>query len=136
MTYDYVCEINSEHKYSESRSMNEDQKRTTCAEDGCEGKLIRIYTPPPIQFKGTGYNTSKPWRQKDKQMPDNLIPDDYPDFAEYGTPPCAESYPDAFFPEEAEDYWLDDLNNSSRKTLPSIDMKKKQKRFALSAHTK
>jgi Transcription factor WhiB len=28
---------------------------------------------------------------------ENLIPEDYPDFEEHGTPPCAESFPDAFF---------------------------------------
>ncbi len=31
---------------------------------------------------------------------EDIIPKDYPDFKEHGTPPCAESYPDAFFTEE------------------------------------
>jgi hypothetical protein len=31
---------------------------------------------------------------------ENLIPEDYPDFEEYGAPPCSESFPDAFFAEE------------------------------------
>ena len=32
----------------------------------------------------------------------NFIPDDYPDFEEHGAPVCAETFPDAFFPEESE----------------------------------
>lgn len=30
-----------------------------------------------------------------------FFPSDYPDFMEHGEPPCASSYPDAFFPDEA-----------------------------------
>jgi len=30
---------------------------------------------------------------------EDIIGKDYPDFEEHGTPPCAESDPDAFFPE-------------------------------------
>jgi hypothetical protein len=33
-------------------------------------------------------------------MLENLIPKDYPDFTEHGTPPCAETFPDAFFTDE------------------------------------
>lgn len=33
-------------------------------------------------------------------MLENFIPKDYPDFIEHGTPPCAETFPDAFFTEE------------------------------------
>lgn len=62
MTYEYKCESNPEHKYFESRGINEDQKQLICVEEGCEGKLIRVFSAPPIQFKGTGYSTSKPWR--------------------------------------------------------------------------
>lgn len=31
----------------------------------------------------------------------DFLPKDYPDFNEFGDPPCAESFPDAFFPEDA-----------------------------------
>jgi hypothetical protein len=31
---------------------------------------------------------------------ENLIIKDYPNFEEFGAPPCAESFPDAFFTEE------------------------------------
>lgn len=44
-------------------------------------------------------------------MPEEIIPSDYPDFQKHGTPPCAESYPDAFFPQEADDFWETDSNN-------------------------
>ncbi len=30
----------------------------------------------------------------------DFLPEDYPDFQEFGTPPCAETDPDAFFSEE------------------------------------
>ena len=30
----------------------------------------------------------------------DVFPEDYPDFTEFGAPPCSESYPDAFFPQE------------------------------------
>lgn len=30
----------------------------------------------------------------------DFFPEDYPDFSEFGEPPCAQSDPDAFFPEE------------------------------------
>ncbi len=62
MTYEYKCDKNPEHKYTETRGINEDQKRSTCAEEGCDGRLVRIFNAPPIQFKGTGYSTSQPWR--------------------------------------------------------------------------
>ena len=31
---------------------------------------------------------------------ENLIPKDYPDFEEFGAPPCSETFPDAFFTED------------------------------------
>jgi len=57
-TYEYVCEkCNSSHK--EIRSMNEEEKKLTCAADGCGGNLSRVFNAPPIQFKGTGFNSSR-----------------------------------------------------------------------------
>jgi WhiB family redox-sensing transcriptional regulator len=32
-----------------------------------------------------------------------ILPADYPDFEEFGTPPCAESDPEAFFPQDRPD---------------------------------
>ena len=31
---------------------------------------------------------------------EDFLPKDYPDYKEFGTPPCAESYPDAFFTDD------------------------------------
>lgn len=31
------------------------------------------------------------------------LPENYPDFSEYGDPPCSQSDPDSFFPEEVEE---------------------------------
>jgi WhiB family redox-sensing transcriptional regulator len=31
----------------------------------------------------------------------NFLPEDYPDFEEFGITPCSESFPDAFFTEES-----------------------------------
>lgn len=65
-TYDYKCSEHPEdmeHRYSEDRSMNDPSPQDLiCKFKGCDAKLIRIFTAPPIQFKGGGYNTSKPWR--------------------------------------------------------------------------
>jgi putative FmdB family regulatory protein len=54
-SYEYTCD--NGHTYVEVRSMNEDQKETQCPE--CGGDLKRIYTAPPIGFKGAGF--AKPW---------------------------------------------------------------------------
>jgi WhiB family redox-sensing transcriptional regulator len=34
---------------------------------------------------------------------ENLFSDDYPDFQEFGPPPCSGSFPDAFFPDDVPD---------------------------------
>jgi predicted nucleic acid-binding Zn ribbon protein len=39
--------------------MNEEEKKLTCAADGCGGNLSRVFNAPPIQFKGTGFNSSR-----------------------------------------------------------------------------
>jgi putative FmdB family regulatory protein len=57
-TYEYVCE-KCDASYEETRGMNEPQKETTCAADGCSGNLKRIFTAPPIQFKGTGFSSNR-----------------------------------------------------------------------------
>jgi putative FmdB family regulatory protein len=57
-TYEYVCET-CDKSYIENRSINEAQKQETCAADGCEGRLKRVFSAPPIQFKGTGFSSSR-----------------------------------------------------------------------------
>lgn len=52
--YEYVCEEG--HTYSETRGITEDQVRSTCAEEGCDAKLKRVFSAPPITFKGTGFS--------------------------------------------------------------------------------
>jgi len=54
-TYEYKCDLNAEHKYVEIRSVTENVSRETCAEDGCQGRLLRIFSAPPITFKGAGF---------------------------------------------------------------------------------
>jgi putative FmdB family regulatory protein len=56
-TYEYICE--NGHTNLEVRSINEDQKITTCAEEGCGGKLKRVFGAPPIVFNGTGFSAKK-----------------------------------------------------------------------------
>lgn len=60
-TYDYKCSENPEHTYSESRSMTEEQKQLICVVDGCEGRLVRVFSAPKINFKGGGFGTNKDW---------------------------------------------------------------------------
>lgn len=57
MTYEYKCSIDSEHKYLESRGINDPQKQQICVVDGCEGRLLRVFSAPPITFKGTGFSS-------------------------------------------------------------------------------
>lgn len=58
-TYNYKCEKNPKHVYSENRGMNEPDKVSTCAEKDCDGKLIRVFGAPPIMFKGTGFSSNR-----------------------------------------------------------------------------
>jgi predicted nucleic acid-binding Zn ribbon protein len=61
MTYSYKCTKNPEHLYSETRSIHEDQKQVTCIIEGCDGKLSRVFSAPPIRFKGSGFSTKSPF---------------------------------------------------------------------------
>ena len=58
-TYEYKCSENPEHKFKEIRGMTEEASRSTCAEEGCEGRLIRIFGTPPITFNGGGFNAKR-----------------------------------------------------------------------------
>jgi putative FmdB family regulatory protein len=57
-TYEYKCEEHG-HKYSEIRSITEDQRVGVCPEEKCGSPLIRIFSAPPITFNGAGFATSK-----------------------------------------------------------------------------
>lgn len=39
--------------------MNEEPTRSTCAEEGCSGRLMRVFGTPPITFKGTGFSSQR-----------------------------------------------------------------------------
>ena len=58
-TYEYKCSENPEHRFTEIREMSEEASRLTCAETGCDGRLIRIFGTPSIKFNGTGFNSSR-----------------------------------------------------------------------------
>ena len=60
-TYEYKCEKVTEHVYSEIRGITEDQKQTTCVISGCDGKLLRVFSAPPINLKGTGFSSKSPF---------------------------------------------------------------------------
>lgn len=55
-TYEYKCE--NGHTYTEVRPISSEQVTTICVEEGCESKLNRVYSAPPISFKGTGFHTT------------------------------------------------------------------------------
>ena len=57
-TYEYVC-VECDAPYVEIRGINDEQKQETCAADGCGGRLKRVFSAPPIQFKGTGFSSSR-----------------------------------------------------------------------------
>ena len=52
-TYAYKCDQG--HSYTEVRPMSEDQKQTTCPEDGCGLSLKRVFENAAVQFKGSGW---------------------------------------------------------------------------------
>jgi predicted nucleic acid-binding Zn ribbon protein len=54
-TYEYKCDLIPEHKFVEVRGITESASRSTCAEDGCNGRLLRVFSAPPITFKGPGF---------------------------------------------------------------------------------
>lgn len=56
-TYEYRCTEKPEHTYTEIRGMTESSKLSVCQEDGCEGKLMRVFSAPPVNFKGTGFSS-------------------------------------------------------------------------------
>lgn len=56
-TYLYICE--NGHEYEEARGMTEEQRVSICIWEGCGSRLSRKFTAPTINFKGTGFNTSK-----------------------------------------------------------------------------
>ena len=57
-TYEYKCSEKPEHRFTEIRGMTEEATRTTCVEEGCKGKLIRVFGAPPITFKGGGFHAN------------------------------------------------------------------------------
>jgi predicted nucleic acid-binding Zn ribbon protein len=58
-TYEFKCSLDPAHTYKEIRGMTEPQVATTCVEEGCDGKLIRVFGTPPITFKGTGFSAKR-----------------------------------------------------------------------------
>lgn len=56
-TYEYKCQDN-QHPFTEIRGINDKQQQETCPE--CGSSLMRVFSAPPIQFKGSGYASSRP----------------------------------------------------------------------------
>jgi len=62
MTYEYKCSENSEHRHFVTRSITEGEpEEQTCAEEGCTGKLSRVFHAPKINLKGGGFSSNKDW---------------------------------------------------------------------------
>ena len=57
-TDQYICP-KCELEHLEERSITEKEKELTCAAKGCGGNLKRVFTAPPIQFKGSGFSSSR-----------------------------------------------------------------------------
>jgi putative FmdB family regulatory protein len=51
-TYDYKCP-KCEMTMVVIRTLKEEERKPICVNDAIE--LVRDYTPPPVQFKGTGF---------------------------------------------------------------------------------
>jgi hypothetical protein len=52
-TYEYKCD--NGHLYSEVRLMTENSSVSTCKEEGCLLELKRVFSAPPVTFKGPGF---------------------------------------------------------------------------------
>ena len=62
-TYTYKCSDNPEHVYQEVRSITAPEpENLICTEDGCEGRMIKTFGAPAINFKGGGWSTKESWR--------------------------------------------------------------------------
>ena len=57
-TYEYRCNENPEHIFVEVRGMDDAPSRDTCDRPGCQGRLIRVFSAPPITFKGGGFHAT------------------------------------------------------------------------------
>ena len=57
-TYEYKCETHpedKEHRYIEVRAITADEPADLiCRVEGCDAKLLKIFTAPPIKF-GNGF---------------------------------------------------------------------------------
>jgi len=60
-TYVYKCEEQPEdknHEYKETRRITDDEpEKLICKVEGCNGRLIKVFFAPPIQF-GHGFGGS------------------------------------------------------------------------------
>jgi putative FmdB family regulatory protein len=52
-TYEYKCSEKPEHRFTEIRGMNEDQRITECTE--CKKPVVRLFEVRGISFKGDGF---------------------------------------------------------------------------------
>ena len=58
-SYDYVCW--NKHTYTETRSINENQKQLTCPECGTE--LKRVFESTPVVFRAEGFYANERKRE-------------------------------------------------------------------------
>jgi putative FmdB family regulatory protein len=56
-TYEYKCD--NGHKYVEIRAITEDSTVTTCKKPNCSLDLKRVFSAPPVTFKGTGFSSTR-----------------------------------------------------------------------------
>lgn len=65
-TYEYKCSEHPddpEHRYEEFRNISSSEpENLICKVEGCGAKLTRVFSAPPINFKGGGFSTNKEWR--------------------------------------------------------------------------
>ncbi len=63
--YEYECQ-ECGHRF-EVRQGFDDEPLTECQRDGCPGPVRRVFSPPAIIFKGSGFYTTDYGRGKNKQ---------------------------------------------------------------------
>ena len=67
--YEYECE-ECKQRFEVRRSFD-DEPVTECQNNGCRGAVHRVFSPPAIIFKGSGFHVNDYGRNNKKKSPES-----------------------------------------------------------------